>query len=142
MSMITHKFESGLVGGTISMITGLTLLDIIEAIVVIAALIAAQHKIRTIAGNMEFNWTRFIPRLTWFAPVPQEMIELPVTSVDNLDAGEIVEQQTNDVQPLEPQEIVEPPIVISGQAGNPSRIRWKIFPDLSSNFETRNALQQ
>lgn len=70
------------------------------------------------------------------------MIELPVTSVDNLDAGEIVEQQTNDVQPLEPQEIVEPPIVISGQAGNPSRIRWKIFPDLSSNFETRNALQQ
>lgn len=35
------------------MITGLTLLDLIEAIVVIAALIAAQHKIRTIVSSME-----------------------------------------------------------------------------------------
>ncbi|XP_021958906.1 pickpocket protein 28 [Folsomia candida] len=112
--------EVGLVGGTISMITGLTLLDLIEAIVVIAALIAAQHKIRTIVSSMEFNWGRFIPRLTWFVPPLQEMIELPVINVDPLDAQEIVDGFTIDVEPLEPQETVEHPIVISGQAGNPS----------------------
>ncbi|OXA49367.1 Pickpocket protein 28 [Folsomia candida] len=110
----------GLVGGTISMITGLTLLDIIEAIVVIGALIAAQHKIRTIISSMEFNWARYIPRLTWVAPIPQEIIELPVINVEHLDAQEIVDQVTNDVLPLEHQEIVEQPIVVRGQPINPS----------------------
>ncbi|XP_021958930.1 pickpocket protein 28 [Folsomia candida] len=112
--------EVGLVGGTISMITGLTLLDIIEAIVVIAALIMAQHKIRTSISQMEFTWPSRIPRFTLRAPPPQEIIDLPVINVDHLDVQEIVEQLTIDVEPLEPQETVEPPIVISGQPGNPS----------------------
>ncbi|OXA49201.1 hypothetical protein Fcan01_15514 [Folsomia candida] len=112
--------EISLLGGTISMITGLTLLDIIEAIVVIATLIAAQHKIRIIVSSMRFNWARFIPRLTWFTPLPQQMIELPIIDVEQLGAQELDEQPINAVQPLEPQEAADNPIVISGQSGNPS----------------------
>ena len=51
--LIYIHVELGLVGGTISMITGLSLLDIIEAIVVIMAIIWAQHKIRTRLSSMQ-----------------------------------------------------------------------------------------
>lgn len=60
---LSTKIELGLVGGTISMITGLTLLDIIEAMVVIAGLIFAQHKIRTMISGTDCkhaleNWVK------------------------------------------------------------------------------------
>ncbi|XP_021965742.1 pickpocket protein 28 [Folsomia candida] len=111
--------EVGLVGGTISMITGLTLLDIIEAIVVIMALIWAQHKIRTRMSRMEIDWASYIPRLPWLAPLPQEMIELPVIDIQAVGPQEVIDQETIDVEPLEPQEIPEQPIIIVGTPGNP-----------------------
>ncbi|OXA46838.1 Pickpocket protein 28 [Folsomia candida] len=66
--------EVGLVGGTVSMITGLTLLDEIECFVVITVIIFAKYKM----GNL-FHWNPSIPeflrrRNNRVAP---EEIELP-----------------------------------------------------------------
>ncbi|OXA39831.1 Pickpocket protein 28 [Folsomia candida] len=117
---ININAEPGLVGGTISMITGLTLLDIIEAIVVIVAIIWAQHKIRTRLNSMEINWASWIPRLPWLAPLPQEMIELPEIGIQPVGPPEIIDQEIIDVGPLEPQEIADQPIIVVGEPGNPS----------------------
>ncbi|XP_021959028.1 pickpocket protein 28 [Folsomia candida] len=57
--------EVGLIGGTVSMITGLTLLDVIESRVLIAVIVVAKYKVWNNLGRMggpAFNWKLSIPK--------------------------------------------------------------------------------
>ncbi|XP_021953583.1 pickpocket protein 28 [Folsomia candida] len=72
--------EVGLVGGTVSMITGLTLLDVIEVLVLIAVIAVARYKVWNNLRNMggpSFNWTmrifKFLRRNNRVAPEEIEM---------------------------------------------------------------------
>ncbi|XP_021958991.1 uncharacterized protein LOC110854873 [Folsomia candida] len=76
--------EVGLIGGTVSMITGLSLLDVIETLVLIAVIVVSKYKVWNNLGRMggpSFKWKLAIPkcfrRNNRVAPEEIEMAEIP-----------------------------------------------------------------